>query len=76
MEKTEMPSQSPMELPKSLNRETRGTLATLLVTWAVGLKLSATTLYPSKYFLSLEVSLILLVAVTVMEVQDLGQKEK
>ena len=37
-ENTEIPSHSPMELPKSLNRETRGTL--------------------------------------VMEVQDLGQKEK
>ena len=33
-------------------------------------------MYPSKIFLSLEVSLILLVVVTVMEVQDLEQKEK
>ena len=44
MEKTEMPSQSPMELPKSLNRETRVTFLILRVIRADGLKLKAMTL--------------------------------
>ena len=43
MEKTEMPSQSPMELPKSLNRETRVTLLILRVIRADGLKLIVTS---------------------------------
>ena len=73
MEKTEMPSQRPMELPKSFNKETGVSFSTLLVIRTVGLKLSFT------YFLFLPrsgTSENTLFVTMFKVVQDLGQKEK
>ena len=71
MEKTEMPSQRPMELPKSFNKETGVSFSTLLVTRTFGLKLSLT------YFLLLRLfsSECLLFVAMFKVVQESGQKE-
>ena len=71
MEKTEMPSQRPMELPKSFNKETGVSFSTLLVTRTFGLKLSLT------YFLLLRLfsSECLLFVSMFKVVQESGQKE-
>ena len=71
MEKTEMPSQRPMELPKSFNKETGVSFSTLLVTRTFGLKLSLT------YFLLLWLfsSECLLFVAMFKVVQESGQKE-
>ena len=73
MEKTEMPSQRPMELPKSFNKETGVSFSTLLVIRTVGLKLSLI------YFFSLPrsgTSENTLFVTMFKVVQDLGQKKK
>ena len=73
MEKTEMPSQRPMELPKSFNKETGVSFSTLLVIRTLGLKLRFT------YLLFLPMSILpnnLLFVTMSKVVQDLGQKVK
>ena len=73
MEKTEMPSQRPMELPKSFNRETGVSFSTLLVIRTLGLKLNFTYLL----FLPMSFTSENTLFVTMFKVvQDLGQKKK
>ena len=74
MEKTEMPSQRPIELPKSFNKETGVSFSTLLVIRTVGMKLRVTYLL---FLLPLPfLSDNLLFVIIFKVVQDFGQKEK